>query len=510
MWGTRASTFVLVAGSLTLLNACQMVGPVSIDQGRDRYNHIIETTSKEQTFANILRVYRREPTLFMDVIEVDATTTLSGTANGAVTNIGAKAGTSGGTLAGQTGGAGGGVIYSKSPVVRYQPLLGQALVAQLATPVSADALGSLFDSSWDVAPLLDLSTSFLTLDSDEFYAALNIIAELNSDRRLELIAEKSDLTKTKDSVAKGKLIQTQAASVTLEVTNKSSTGTGSNDSLVIYYLPYHPHEKSSNDPEKRREDKLWAELRVLYAKTQPMRKKNSRCTSNNCTFVPVDPNRIELRTMPVSSEKMPNPPLDSGGPLMRTYSALGILKNAIERPWPKIGFVTPGVYSNIRGYAWNDFHTRPDLSFYTLLRCDENEGDESEPGEACQQSKPQPKPDKITDQGRRITGEVEAWLRETADSPDVQYLYPKRFSENDFVKGNERLGHLRRYILIIVSDTPPANAYVAYFDHGAWYSIDGEDEISQKNFDLISLLMTMMAVPSATPPLSPTINVGGM
>jgi hypothetical protein len=45
---------------------------------------------------------------------------------------------------------------------------------------------------------------------------------------------------------------------------------------------------------------------------------------------------------------------------------------------------------------------------------------------------------------------------------------------------------------------------------GKWYCIDGSDVISQKNFDLISLFLTMMAIPSAVPPLSPTINVGGM
>lgn len=116
----------------------------------------------------------------MDVTEVDATTSFTGTVAGGIANIGARAGTSGGTLAGQTGSVAGGVTYSESPLIRYQPLLGQPLVAQLATPVGPDALASLYDSSWGVMPLLDLATSFLTLDQDEFYAALNIIAELDS------------------------------------------------------------------------------------------------------------------------------------------------------------------------------------------------------------------------------------------------------------------------------------------------------------------------------------------
>ncbi len=69
---------------------------------------------------------------------------------------------------------------------------------------------------------------------------------------------------------------------------------------------------------------------------------------------------------------------------------------------------------------------------------------------------------------------------------------------------------LRRYILIVVDDVPPANAYVAHESQGKWYYIDGNDAISQRNFDLVSLFLTMMAIPSAVPPLSPAINVGGL
>jgi hypothetical protein len=36
-----------------------------------------------------------------------------------------------------------------------------------------------------------------------------------------------------------------------------------------------------------------------------------------------------------------------------------------------------------------------------------------------------------------------------------------------------------------------------------------DDAVSQKNFQLLSLFMTMMAIPPSTQPLSPVINVGG-
>ena len=52
----------------------------------------------------------------MDVTEVDATTTFSGTINGGISGIGAKAtkSTTAGTLAGQVGAVTGGVTYTRT------------------------------------------------------------------------------------------------------------------------------------------------------------------------------------------------------------------------------------------------------------------------------------------------------------------------------------------------------------------------------------------------------------
>jgi hypothetical protein len=507
--GMRVHEFVVAAGTLIVLGGCQMVGPVSIDQGRDRYNNIIQSTSKEQTFSNIIRVYKHEPTAFMDVTEVDATTAFSGNISSGVAGIGARAGTSGGTLAGQVGSVAGGVTYSESPLIRYQPLLGQQLVAQLTTPVGPDALASLYESSWGVAPVLDLATSYLTLDHEEFYATLNTIVELDRKSALGLVAEKSDLTKAQDATKKGPVKPTTLGSVTLEVTNKAG-GNGADDALVIYFLPFHSHAPRGDLLEKKRGLALWKTLLWLYRGTQP-EFKPPNCPSNMRDIVDLDearkclPTSIELRTMPLKRENVANG-LMSGAPVMRTYSALGILKNATEQPWPKIAIVSAEAYGNIRTYPWNYFHKDRSLSFYTLLPCDENQGDEEGSRDACQQAGK----DKIPDPEDITTRAVVEWLWGNKLAAETPYIYaPKTASLDEYVRGNERLGHLRRYILVIAGDNPPANAYVAHFDHGQWYSIAGDDEISQKNFDLISLFVTMMAVPSATPPLSPTISVGG-
>ena len=500
---TSAGKFVLVAVMLSLLGGCQYLGPSAIDQGRDRYNSIIQSTSKTQTLANIVRVYNHEPTSFMEVTEVDATQSVVGQVNGALTNIGATAtrSTTAGTLAGQVGSVSGGAQYSETPTIRYQPLLGQALVAQMVTPISPEALGLLNDSYWNVAPLLDFAVSYLTYDVREFYAALNIIAELSADGALELIAAKSDVTKPQDSTRSTPIGKSQSGNVTLEVTNKS-TATGANDALVIYFLPFHPHASRSSLVKERRELQLWVRLVRLYSGSQPKftPPKSAKCreiTRYNVDLVEARkclPNSIELRTMPVMPAKAASEGLASGAPMMRTYSALGILKNATEKPHPKIAFVTPEIYQQIRSYQWNQ--DTDNSSFYTLLRESENPNDN--PADKGQET-----------QAAKIDQEVTQWL---LDHPDGGFVYEPKSGDmfgDDYIKGNRRLGLLRRYILVIVDDHPPANAYVVHFDQGKWYYIAGDDEISQKNFNLISLFLTMMATPSALPPLSPVINVGG-
>jgi hypothetical protein len=487
----RVGKCVIFAGILSLSGGCQSVGPIAIDQGRERYNHIIQETSKQQTFTNIIRVYRHEPTTFMDVTEVDASTTVSGSVSGALTNMGAIPGTrstTAGTINGTLGNVGGGVTYTEAPLIRYQPLLGQALVGQLATPVSPDAVSSLYDSNWATIPLLDFSSAVMGLDSDESVAALNLIGYLGKNFDVELVAEKSELTKGSDSTASGTIKKSNAGNVTLEVTNKA-TSTGTSDALVIYFRP-------------QRSDKLaremWNRLRSFYAGTQaePAQKNGPMCAAGRCTNT--TPDRIELRTKAVTADKMITARLTSGAPLLRTYSALGILKNAMEAPHPIIAVIDPACYSTIRSHdshLWNDsFDTAPDLTFFTLLPSDEPQCGVT--------ARPKPK----------IDPQLSAWLNSYAPGAEtIPYVYVRPgIGRKDFVDANYRLATLRRYILIIRSDSPPPDPYVAYFYRGEWYYIARDDQISQKNFQLITLFMTMMAVPGGTQqPLTPAISVGG-
>lgn len=503
---------------MSLISGCQYVGPIAIDQGRNRYNSIIQSTTKQQTFANIIAVRNHEPTAFMDVTEVDATTTFSGAVNGTVSNIGAQAthSTTAGTLAGQVGAVTSGVTYTEQPIVRYTPLLGSALVAQLVTPVSVDALEDLFNSSWNTSPLLDLATSHLTLDQTAFYPVLNIFGELNSYGALAFVAAKSDLTSS-------------AATISARSQSPGSSNGGNanrpppNDALTIYLNPFHP-PGSAKDPYlsiSRRELQLWIRLLWFYRETQEKfiprdpawcahiglsasdesELKNwdsylrKRAAPDPSAVMKCLPNSIELRTMPVTPAKLKSERLISGAPLLKTNSAVGVLKTATETPHPKIEFVSPERYREITGYRWN--RDLDSSFFYLLLPQSEDAADN-------------PAPPAYYAEKTKTDQVITDWIMAGGDAGELFVYDPKpKMSIDEWLRLNRRLGSLRRYMLILVDDLPAANAYVSYFDQGKWYYIDGQDEISQKNFNLIALFLTMMAVPAALPPISPTISVGG-
>jgi hypothetical protein len=501
MMPARIATFGIVAAAIGIVSGCQYVGPIAIDQGRDRYNGIIQATSKQQTFSNIIRVRNHEPTSFMDVSEVDASTTLSGNVTGAITNIGATAtkSTTAGTLAGQVGSVGGGAVYTEQPLIRYTPLLGQALVAQLVTPVSVDVLDDLFQSGWNATALLHLATAYLSLHTDELYEALNVISELDAHKAIELVATKSDLSKEETPKEGGQV-------GTLQISTKPSTGGGSNDSLTIYLNPMHA-------PGYWQEVQLWMHLLWLYAGTQPPFADTDKCKKYNVSvsnesllgnwnayvdfrkqgLTPNEvlqclPSSVELRNKAVTAKKMQDQHLVSGAPLIKTYSALGILKTATETPGPKVAFVNSERFREVRGHPWN---SGPRVEFYTLLPQDEGPHDNPPWGQDPSREK--------------LDQEIASWIN--ANYSGGLFLYTAKQGVQPAL--NRRLGELRRYMLIIMDDHPPANAYVEYFDKGTWYYIDADDGISQKNFNLIGLFLTMMAVPSALPPISPTITVGG-
>ncbi len=523
VFGAAAAIAVLFVGG------CGWLGPTAIKNGRGNYNEVIQKTSKEQTLANIVRVYKHEPTLVFDVTEVDATTSFQGSAGGGVGGIGAKPGISGGTLAGQVGSASASLQYSDTPTIRYFPLVGQALVSQLVTPVSVDAIAQLAGSDWPVAPVFDLAVSSLTTNYDDLYVALSTIDELNSYLALQIEAVRSDIT-----------IKNIAA----------------NDALAIYLSPFGSlgsDEKSLSLERAKRILTLWVRLLRMYADTQRWVAPAKSCAFLGLpTVKPEGPKEfrsylmaldhlerdiekkntsddlldvfwclnwpIELRVAPVKPDVVEKELIGQNGiPVLRTFSALGILKDATESPTQRAEFVKPEEYAEIVKQSWNAKDAGDSRDHYTLSLNFENARSHRPPvncpagyGEAILKT-PGASYDPAVD--------VTCWLLDWNAHRDREgglFLYesPREtdWQRQVFIARNQQLGEYRRYMLIVHGDQLPTSPapYVSHWDaeSGEWFYIDGNDDISKKNFVLISLFMTMMATGSSAP-LVPTISVGG-
>jgi hypothetical protein len=252
----RAAFWLLACLVTSLaLAACQQIGPDSLGVGRQRYNDAIHETSRQQLFANLIRIANGEWPLFMDVTEVDAAEALQGSLTGGASGIGGKSalqgagpaavtgvtttGTTGSLLSKIIGSAvgsiGGTVGYQESPTIRYQPLVGNALIQQISTPMTAESIANLITSDWPFLPLLDLTTDSLTPQYEDNWAALNAIAALYEDYgALTITAGPSDANKAVDNPKQ----VTTGTVVNVQTTAKEQQG---NDALVLYLQPRHPN-----------------------------------------------------------------------------------------------------------------------------------------------------------------------------------------------------------------------------------------------------------------------------
>jgi hypothetical protein len=194
-------------------------------------------------------------------------------------------------------------------------------------------------------------------------------------------------------------------------------------------------------------------------------------------------------------------------PVMRTRSALGVLKAAAQRPEPLIEFVSPAAYRKIRAEPWNGasfWGTSP--NFYTLLPADEDSVDCA--GGHC---------DHPSDDAS-LTGFFDCYVPQ-ASLVDLFSMGPSRGCpapmSNFSDAAEHRLATARRFLMIVESDQPPSQAlpgvpiFVAWRSSRRWYAIADDDETTKRNFALVSELMTIMAIPNQTNQPQPTVSVGG-
>jgi hypothetical protein len=313
----RAIKASLGAACLASLVGCEVVGPASLQHGRVDYNAVIAKTNMEQTFTNILRVCKAEPTAFMEVSEVDAVVLSSASFSAGIGGIGAGLH----NTTGEVGNVGGTLNYQESPTIRYQPLLGQALISQLSTPVSVDALSNLISSGWGPAEVLDLALDRLTPNPLDRPNALRAIEKLWKRDALIIVAAKRQKGENNNPNVSG------FGNVTQVNNNAGATGgsggTAAQDDSLVLYLN-----------EKQAEAKglmyLWNQLQNDYKDTQ-----DTETTPWN---------EIVLRTKPETTAPKPGTTYRLLGPIIQIRSALGILKTAVD--YHTIEIVDPNTYAS--------------------------------------------------------------------------------------------------------------------------------------------------------------------
>ena len=568
---TRAVKSAWAVGLVGLLLAgCQHAGPTSIEWGRPNYNDAIQRTSGEQLLANLVRVRQQEMPLVMDVTQVNAGLVVTGSANSSLSGIGgqsalASAGktvtfaNNSGTLAAKVistmvGAAGTTFQYQENPTITYTPLSGQPLIAQLTTPISVDSLAQMPDSGWPVPSLFALAVNYMTLDYNDIYYASDAIFQLDDDNVLNLSWGKSPLG-----------------------------GQTANDALYLHIVP-HLSEVDKDDPvTNERTLRLWLRLLKLYWRVQPKPQDQGALAGDHADFELLDalseqlskydaageadaklqfpseagdgpsldmnafvakafrrlPDSIEIRTSPIDGRQSAGCRAGDGvathclssAPVMRTRSALGMLRQAVTEPGPLVAFVTPDQYRCLRALPWNTStidqgRVRP---FYSVT-----------PDQRCQEA-PATTDIALSDQHQAVQAFIKCYL-DHFEGTSSFYIIERNAGVDRACSGaaysithdgaphwlgggtdalptevaENALAVLRRYVLIVRSREPSGAAlpggetpFVSYFNDGYWYTVSNADPVSQQNFALMSELMSIMALPNAgAAPPAPTISVG--
>ncbi len=461
----------LYALMFNCLAGCALIGPAAVENGRNSYNEAVASTARQQTLINIVRVHRNENPVFVDIPEIDASSQLQMNATGAVTNLGSHPGTLGGTLEGPAGAFGAGVQYQEAPTIRYQPLQGQALFTQISAPITVDTLSALFGSDWGLGPIFAFAFDQWVPSYTDNAAALNMMVWLDSCGAIGLAATRSDFSAEKPAVQR---VAANGASINIQTQPAAS---GANNSLDLYL-----NSKRTNcSPEQV--TRVWGWLWKLYEGTQP---DADGSLWNAGKGVPL---RIELRTAPIKNLKAGSLDMTriSVGPILRTHSALGILK-ALDAEPQLVEYVTPEEYETIIQAPFNSrgYFRRCDSDFAYLM--------------PLHLAKAKSHTDTVILDILPPAQQV----YDTRERANCSYMASARVF-NPLLE--QQLNHLRRLILIIRSDSPPPpDAYVSWRD-GEWYYIDGGDTISQRNFMLIYQYMSIQSTVSSAPSLT-AVSVG--
>jgi hypothetical protein len=557
----------------TVLNGCaSRIGPHSISTERPNYNDVIQDTAKQQTFINLLRVHERQPTLFLDVSEVDVGLELQATGGASVSIPRGRAGTasSGGTAAtsvpffnGHDATISGSIVSEESPTIRYVPLQGQNLVAQISAPISEDSIAALLDSGWPASALFSMTAARLTPIARDYYPALAALSYLYENNALVIVAESGGGS----APSGGGKDSYPFLSITIPESNAAGTPKA-NDALAIYCIP----DELGAMPAQRQDSlkpnditttcrALWNRLREIYG-LPTITWKDNLASPNDKNSKPYSTGQFRILLRTHSDLNTPADPssLDASAtarawlsalPALRTRSALGVLRDVTQPDqldYDLAVFVDANLYENggtsakdgktrVLPLKWMVQHFKEEIGrgaprdFYVFnsspyndeaVDQDINAKDKEDVLSAAANTHGDPKillEDNTLWQFVKRSSEHEpaddvipeppkTWIDDSAQKDFYNTHCQQDFDDNNYYPNR---GDKERHYLIIVRQPAtaafPKNAYVSAVFGKYGYYIDGDDLVSQNNFSLISQLVTIQAV-AQNQTLTPTIGVG--
>ena len=131
------------------LNGCAVrVGPKTIARDRFDYTSALSNSWKEQMIMNMVKARYLDPPMFMDVAQVVTSYTFEGSAS---VNLPDWEGAAAGSAAGISG------RWAESPVITYNPLVGEKFTKSLLQPIPPIALFSLVQAGWPIDAVFNIA-----------------------------------------------------------------------------------------------------------------------------------------------------------------------------------------------------------------------------------------------------------------------------------------------------------------------------------------------------------------
>jgi hypothetical protein len=136
------------AGIVAMLAAGCSLGPAALKSGRTMYNVALQRSANEQILLNLVRLKYREPTSFIEIGSISASSSFS--LGATVSNIQPNSGQQSATAAGSAG-------YSETPTITYSPLQGEQFAKRLMSELDIKTFLLLLRAGWNPSRLMRLT-----------------------------------------------------------------------------------------------------------------------------------------------------------------------------------------------------------------------------------------------------------------------------------------------------------------------------------------------------------------